>query len=221
MNAQVDPRLTAGARGEVLSTDHVDGFGTVTVRVVDPDGDLDTLHRWVTAGRARFWGLQDLDVEELRDLYAYVDGLATHHAYLVCRDGDPFALIQTYVPEHDPVGECYDPEPGDVGLHLFLGAHVGTREEQWAVMLRTFVGFVLGPASTRRIVVEPDVRNVRVLRVLEMLGFSLGAQISLPGKTAQLGFLERARAEQRLARMWADLCGAPPQQGVPGGGHDG
>lgn len=221
MSAAVDPRLTAGAPGEVLHTDHVDGFGTVTVRVVDPDGDLDTLHRWVTAPRARFWGLQDLDAEELRDLYAYVDGLATHHAYLVCREGEPFALIQTYVPEHDPVGECYDPEPGDVGLHLFLGEHVGTREEQWAVMLRTFVAFVLGPACTRRIVVEPDVRNVRVLRVLEMLGFTRGAQISLPGKTAQLAFLERARADRRLARMWAELRDAPSQQGVPGDGRDG
>ncbi|WP_262852508.1 GNAT family N-acetyltransferase [Mumia quercus] len=221
MSAEVDARLTAGARGEVVHTDHVDGFGTVTVRVLDPDGDLDLLHRWVTADRARFWGLQDLDAQELRDLYAYVDGLTTHHAYLVCRDGDPFALIQTYVPEHDPVGEYYDPEPGDVGLHLFLGEHVGTREQQWAVMLQTFVGFVLGPASTRRIVVEPDVRNVRVLRVLERLGFTGGAQVSLPGKTARLAFLERTRADHRLARMWADLHGAASQQGMPEGGHDG
>ncbi|WP_208322319.1 GNAT family N-acetyltransferase [Mumia sp. ZJ430] len=210
MSTTADDRLITGTRGEVLRTDVVDGFGTVTVRVLDPEGDLTTIHPWMTAPRARFWGLQGLTAQELCDLYAYVDGLTTHHAFLVCRDDVPFMLLQTYLPEHDPVGECYEPESGDVGMHFFLGEHVATREEQWAILLRTFVGFVLGPPSARRIVVEPDVRNARSLAVLEMLGFERGRQITLPDKTAQLAFLDRVRAETTLNRMCANL----PRTGV-------
>ncbi|MGH1563265.1 GNAT family N-acetyltransferase [Mumia sp. DW29H23] len=216
----VSDRLITGAPGETVHRDAVDGFGAVTVRVLDPEGDLATIHRWVTAPRARFWGLEALTADELRDLYAYVDGLATHHAFLVCRDEVPFALLQTYVPEHDPVGECYHPAPGDVGLHFFLGEQVGTREQQWAVLVRTIVAFVLGPPSAQRIVVEPDVGNARALAILDMLGFALGPEIVLPDKTARLAFLGRERADLLLARATGELGGAPVrQEGLTGDPH--
>ncbi|WP_370619788.1 GNAT family N-acetyltransferase [Mumia sp. Pv 4-285] len=195
MTASLQDRLRTGPPGTVLQHEEIPGFGTVTVRVLDPDGDLETVHRWVSQPRARFWGLAQLPAGELRDLYAYVDGLETHHAFLVCRDDVPFALLQTYAPEHDPVGECYDPRPGDVGLHFFLGERVGTREVQWAVLVRTLVAFVLGAPAARRIVVEPDVGNERAAAMLEGLGFELGPEITMPDKTARLAFLDSERAK--------------------------
>ncbi|KAA1419780.1 acetyltransferase [Mumia zhuanghuii] len=201
MTVRLQDRLRTGAPGAVLRHDEIPGFGTVTVRVLDPVADLETLHRWVTQPRGRFWGLAELDRDELRDLYAYVDGLETHHAFLLCRDDEPFALLQTYAPEHDPVGECYEPRAGDVGLHFFLGEQVADRETQWAVLVRTIVGFVLGPPGARRIVVEPDVGNARATAMLDGLGFEIGPEIALPDKTARLAFLDDARAKSLEAAV--------------------
>jgi penicillin amidase len=54
-----------------------------TVRPLDPVGDLDLVHGWVTQERARFWGMTDHTCEEVGEVYAYLDSLDTHHAYLV------------------------------------------------------------------------------------------------------------------------------------------
>ncbi|GIG23463.1 acetyltransferase [Cellulomonas chitinilytica] len=182
-------RLAAGSRGEVVHARVVDGLGNVRVRVLDPDADLDTVHGWVTGPGTRFWGLGDLPRDELRDLYAYVDSLPTHHAFVVTCDDEPAALLQTYEPAHDPVGDTYDVLPGDVGVHLLVGragrAGFATR------LLGALVEFLFAQPGARRIVVEPDVRNDRVLARMRRLGFVVGPVVRLPHKDAQLAFLDR------------------------------
>ena len=113
--------LAAGARGAVVDERFVDGLGLLATCVLDPDADLDTIHAWVTAPGTGFWGLAELSRDELRDTYAFVDSLPTHHAYLLRCDGEPVALLQVYDPADDPLGECYDVQPGDVGIHLLVG----------------------------------------------------------------------------------------------------
>ena len=105
MTTTATARLATGAPGSLVHAADVPGLGRLEVSALDPVADLDIIHRWVTAPSARFWGLGDLTPEELRDLYTYVDGLTTHHAFLIRRDGLPIVLLQTYEPENDPVGE--------------------------------------------------------------------------------------------------------------------
>ncbi|WP_343048273.1 GNAT family N-acetyltransferase [Cellulomonas humilata] len=174
-------------RGEVVDERTVDGLGRITTRVLDPDADLDTIHAWVTAPGTEFWGLGSLTREELRDTYAFVDALPTHHAFLVHRDDEPVALLQAYDPADDPVGECYDVQPGDVGVHLLLG--VGGRPGSTTRLLGAIVAFLLGQPGARRIVAEPDVRNDRALARMTRSGFVAGPVIELPHKRAQLAFL--------------------------------
>lgn len=161
----------------------VDGLGRITTRVLDPDADLDTIHAWVTAPGTEFWGLGELTREELRDTYAFVDSLPTHDALLVHRDGDPVALLQVYDPADDPVGECYDVQPGDVGVHLLVGARGSTR------LFEILLAVVGSRPGARRVVAEPDVRNTRALVRMTRTGFVAGPVIELPHKTAQLAFL--------------------------------
>lgn len=105
---------------------HVDGFGEVRLVPVDPDADLDLLYAWVTEERAKFWGMTGHTREEVHETYTFLDGLTTHHAFLAVLGGRPAALFQTYEPEADPLGECYDVQPGDHGVHLLIGpAHGG------------------------------------------------------------------------------------------------
>lgn len=105
---------------EAVHTQTVDGFGTVRVLRLDPHADAATVHAWVREERAAFWGMNGLTKEQVAGIYAHLDTLDTHHAYLLERDGEPAGLLQTYEPEADRVSECYPVEPGDIGIHLLV-----------------------------------------------------------------------------------------------------
>ncbi|MFH8368607.1 GNAT family N-acetyltransferase [Streptomyces sp. NPDC018031] len=172
----------------------VGGFGTVRIVPVDPERDAGLLHGWVTEERARFWGMGDADRERVLEIYSYLDSLTTHHAYLVYRDDTPVALFQTYLPEADPIGDHYDVRPGDFGVHLLIGPADGAREPGFTgALLTVFLTFVLADPARKRIVIEPDARNEKAIARVVRAGFTLGPQIDLPEKRAQLAFLERER----------------------------
>ncbi|MFE6771343.1 GNAT family N-acetyltransferase [Streptomyces fimicarius] len=172
----------------------VEGFGTVRLVPVAPAADAGLLHGWVTEERARFWGMGDHTREQVREIYEFVDSLPTHHAYLALRDGVPAALFQTYEPDADPVGECYDVQPGDVGIHLLIAPAEGEGAVKGYTdaLLTAFIGFVFSEPAHLRVVVEPDARNERALARMVRIGFELGPEIVKPEKTARLAFLTRA-----------------------------
>ncbi|MCB7137482.1 GNAT family N-acetyltransferase [Cellulosimicrobium marinum] len=191
--------LPTGAPGELLRAHDLPGGGRVTVRVLDPDLDLDVLHAWVTQPRARFWGLGELSRTELRDLYAYVGSLATHHAFLVRWDEEPVVLLQTYEPAHDPVGEAYAVLPGDVGMHLFLGGRGPRGTHLWGVLGAVLVDFLFADERVRRVVVEPDVANALAHGRMRAMGFETTEPVRVGEKDALLAFLTRERAAGALA----------------------
>ncbi|MFF0503345.1 GNAT family N-acetyltransferase [Streptomyces fimicarius] len=172
----------------------VEGFGTVRLVPVAPAADAGLLHGWVTEERARFWGMGDHTREQVREIYAFVDSLPTHHAYLALRDGVPAALFQTYEPDADPVGECYDVRPGDIGIHLLIAPAEGEGAVKGYTdaLLTAFIGFVFSEPARLRVVVEPDARNEKALARMVRMGFELGPEIVKPEKTARLAFLTRA-----------------------------
>lgn len=179
------------ARRKPVHVQRIDDFGTVTIVPVDPDRDVGLLHAWVTEERARFWGMGGADRARVHEIYAHLDSLSTHHAYLVHRDGEPAALFQTYLPQADPIGDFYDAQPGDLGVHLLIGPAAGAGEAGFtAALLSAFVGFVLADPDCHRVVVEPDARNTRAVDRLLRAGFVLGPQAELPDKRAQFAFLQ-------------------------------
>ncbi|CAL9386837.1 GNAT family N-acetyltransferase [Streptomyces sp. enrichment culture] len=177
----------------------VDGFGTVRVVPLDPDADAPLLHSWVSEDRARFWRMRDASVEDVRDIYAHMDTLTTHHAYLVLRDGVPVALFQTYDPGADRVSECYEVRPGDIGVHLLLAPADAPEPGFTGHLLRTLVAYCL--STHERIVVEPDAANEKAVALMARSGFELGPEVVLPEvvlpevhlveKRARLAFLSR------------------------------
>lgn len=169
----------------------VTGFGVVTIRPVRPVHDVDLLHLWVTQERARFWGMREASRERVHEIYAYLDSLTTHHAYLVHRDGVPAALAQTYQPEADPVGECYDVRPGDIGVHLLIGPPETVERGFTGALFGAILDFVLADPARRRVVMEPDARNDGAIDRFLRTGFRPGPLIDLPEKRARLLFLDR------------------------------
>jgi RimJ/RimL family protein N-acetyltransferase len=172
----------------------VPGIGAVAFRVLDPRRDAEVVHPWVDDERARFWGMVGHTVDEVREAYAFVDSLETHHAYLIELDGRPAGLLQTYDPGHDPLGERYPVRPGDLGIHLLLAPGEGTpRSGFGGALFRAVLDFVWSDPAHLRIVAEPDVRNERSRRRLRLAGFTEGAEVALEHKRARLYFLERAQ----------------------------
>jgi hypothetical protein len=171
---------------------------TFTHRPVDPRGDLDVIHAWVTQPRAKFWGMTTYTRDEVEEVYTYLDGLATHHAYLVHRDGVPVAIFQTYDPAHDAVGEAYEVLQGDIGCHLFVGP-TDRPESGFTGQLTAYLfAFVLSDPAVQRIVGEPDVDNTASVALSERLGLRAVGDVELPGKTARLAFITRAALTERL-----------------------
>ncbi|MGW1539354.1 GNAT family N-acetyltransferase [Streptomyces sp. NPDC002309] len=184
----------------------VDGFGTVRVLPLDAKGDAEVLHGWVSQERAAFWGMNGLTRDEVAGVYAHMDTLDTHHAYLLVKDGEPAALFQTYEPEADRVGECYDIRPGDIGIHLLIApAGPGGSLDGWtASLVRVAASYVWLVLGRERVVVDPDVRNEKAVERFLRLGFVAGEtvvlpevdlpDVYLPEKHAQLAFLHRPAA---------------------------
>ncbi|MEV5437201.1 GNAT family N-acetyltransferase [Streptomyces sp. NPDC052682] len=184
----------------------VDGFGTVRVLPLDARADAGTIHRWVSEERAAFWGMTGLTEEQVAGIYAHLATLDTHHAYLLVKDGEPAALLQTYEPEADRVGACYPVRPGDIGVHLLLApAGPGGARSGWTSALVTVIAsYVLLGLGRERVVVDPDVRNEKALARFLRQGFTTGPvvvlpevdlpDVYLPEKKAQLAFLDRAVA---------------------------
>lgn len=204
MTATRTPRLVSGPAGSLVHTIDSPVLGRIEFCVLDPVAELDLLHEWVTRPSSRFWGLAELSRDDLRDLYLFVDGLASHHAVLIRRDGLPIVLLQTYEPENDPLGAAYETQPGDAGVHFFLGDR-GAAVPGFSRHVADLVAeFVFSRAEVDRIVIEPDVGNERAVARAVKSGFELGPLVRLPDKTARLAFLTRARWEQQRAAHTGD-----------------
>jgi hypothetical protein len=188
---------------EPVHEETVDGFGTVRIRPLDPQADAGVVHGWVSEERASFWGMNGLTRHQVAEIYAHMDTLDTHHAFLVLRDGDPVALLQTYEPEADRVSECYDVRPGDVGVHLLLApaGPEGARRGWTSALLTVVMSYVFLTLDRQRVVVDPDVRNEKAVARFLKQGFTAGPavvlpeidlpEVYIPRKEAQLAFLER------------------------------
>jgi hypothetical protein len=200
MTTLTTERLVSGPAGAVVHTADDPVLGRMEIAVLDPVADLDVIHRWVTAPTARFWGLGDLTAPELGELYAYVDGLSTHHAFVIRRDGLPIVLLQTYEPENDPLGEAYDAQAGDVGIHFLLGDRGAPARGFTTRVAHVITGFLFSQPSVERIVIEPDVGNERAVARARLSGFTFGPQVELPGKSGQLAYLTRDTWESGGAR---------------------
>ncbi|MFF7239349.1 GNAT family N-acetyltransferase [Streptomyces collinus] len=200
------PTAVPGPGGVPAHEQRVDGYGTVRIRPLDPAADAGTVHAWVSEERAAFWGMTGLTREQVAEVYAHLATLDTHHAHLVTKDGEPAALLQTYEPGADRVGECYEVGPGDIGVHLLLApAGPAGRQPGWtAALLGAITSYVLRGLGHRRIVVDPDVRNTRAIARFVRQGFTPGPEVVLPEvdlpdvylpeKHARLAFLTRETA---------------------------
>ncbi|WP_028471721.1 GNAT family N-acetyltransferase [Nocardioides alkalitolerans] len=165
--------------------------GRLTTRPLDPDADAPLLHRWVTTERARFWGMQDATVDDVRAAYAEIAASPHHEARLGLHDGEPAFLAELYDPAHHELAQHTTLRPGDCGMHFLVAptdapVHGFTRAVIEAVLTECFAD-----PEVRRVVVEPDARNGAVHALNAAMGFTVEREVELSDKRALLSFCTR------------------------------
>ncbi len=214
----MNPRQVPRDPATIVYATSFPGIGALSLRPLRIPDDAPVIHAWVRGERARFWGMQGLDVEGVADAYRAILEPSHVRAYVGLHEGRPAFLVETYRPALDRLRDYYDAGPGDRGMHVL----VAPPERRvpgftWAVF-RTVMDFLFADPETDRVVVEPDARNPEIHALNYRAGFVFEKAIELPatpttpGKTALLCFCSRAAyASARDAIPEA----APPADATP------
>ncbi|WP_421845083.1 GNAT family N-acetyltransferase [Mycobacterium sp.] len=175
--------------------DHEAFSGEFSLRELDPDRDLDMLHGWMNDPEvARYWR-KPWPRERIK---SYL--LDQHHSshldpYLGLLNGDPISYWELYRADLDPLAEHYAAHKHDAGVHMLLGPAECRGRQLGAHLLRVISTWQLdADPRTLRVVAEPDVENIRMIRALERAGFRRTVDLDLPDKRAAL--MVRSREQQ-------------------------
>ncbi|MEV4559475.1 GNAT family N-acetyltransferase [Kitasatospora sp. NPDC049285] len=175
----------------VYRRDHA-ALGAFAVRPLDPEGDAELLHRWVTHPKAAFWMMQRASLGEVAAEYRRITEHPHHDAYLGLHEGVPAFLVERYDPARVELAGLYPAQPGDVGMH-FLTAPSDTPVHGFTrAVIGTVMAFLFDDPATARVVVEPDVRNTAVHALNAAVGFRVLGEITKPEKQALLSVCTRA-----------------------------
>jgi penicillin amidase len=164
----------------------------LSVRPIDPVADAEVIHRWVTEDRGSFWMMSEYSLEEVVEVYTWLDEQPTHTASFVLADGEPAAIVQTYRvdAEVEPISRLVEHRPGDLGIHFFVAGGDRRREGWTAGLIAAGAAHVLKDPAIHRLVLDPDVGNARAIGLAERLGAVRGPIVDLGHKTAQVLFLD-------------------------------
>jgi RimJ/RimL family protein N-acetyltransferase len=166
-------------------------LGEFTLRPLDPDADAALLHGWVTHPKAAFWMMQDADVARVAEEYRRIAAHPHHDAYLGCWQGRPAFLAERYDPARVELVGLYDPAEGDVGMHFLCAPTEAPVHGFTLAVITTVLDWLFADPATRRVVVEPDVRNTAVHALNAAVGFRVVGPITKPEKTALLSVCTR------------------------------
>ncbi|MEH0982532.1 GNAT family N-acetyltransferase [Micromonospora sp. CPCC 205556] len=168
-----------------------DRLGEFALRTLDPDADAALLHGWVTHPKAAFWLMGDADVARVAEEYRRIAAHPHHDAFVGLWRGRPAFLAERYDPAHVELVGLHDARPGDVGMH-FLCAPTDTPAHGFTrAVITTVVAWLFADLATRRVVVEPDVRNTAVHRLNAAVGFTVVGTVAKPEKDALLSVCTR------------------------------
>lgn len=173
----------------------LDGVRTEFVlRPLDIDLDLDLMHSWMNDPEvARFWNKpwsNDRIASYLREQQACPHS----DPYLGMLDGVAMSYWELYRADLDALAQHYPARDHDAGVHMLLGPADSRGQGHAVALLRAVSDFQLAmdPRATR-VVGEPDVANIRCIRVAERAGFRHVTDLDLPHKRAALVIRDRGQ----------------------------
>ncbi|WP_374497512.1 GNAT family N-acetyltransferase [Vogesella indigofera] len=186
----LNPERHAAPAANVFQS-RIPGVGDFSLRPLQVPADMPLLHRWVTQDYARYWGMQQATLAEVSDAYRALQQGAHTACYLGLYHGQPAFLLECYHPAHDVLGAHYPVQTGDCGMHFLVAPPERRIPGFTRAVMRVILDFLFGDPATRRVVVEPDVRNDKIHAINRHAGFVYQQEIELPHKRAHLAFCTR------------------------------
>lgn len=155
--------------------------------------DLRILVQWMNDPVvAAFWELAGPAQLTERHVLAQLDGDGRSVPCLGLLDGVPMSYWEIYRADLDPIARHYPARPHDTGLHLLLGPPRHRGRGTGGVLLRAVAERALRERhSARRVVAEPDIRNLPSIQAFLKAGFRYDRDLPLPGKHAALLIRDR------------------------------
>jgi RimJ/RimL family protein N-acetyltransferase len=200
--AAAEPAAAEEAR--VAPFSHRASCGLVTLEPFDPEPYAVPLRRWLSHPASASWGMVGVSSTDVRAYIASIAADPHQSAWLGRVDGEPLFYVETYDPAHVLLTEVHDAEPGDVGMHLLVAPAPPPEQRVpglTSAIMASVVRFVVERLGARRVVVEPDVENVRIAAKNDEVGFRAVGDVDLPDKRARLSVLTRDDAAAALARV--------------------
>ncbi|WP_193105845.1 GNAT family N-acetyltransferase [Brachybacterium sp. FME24] len=203
-------------------------MSTFTLEPVDPACDAATIHAWLTTPHAAFWQMQDHRLDQVREYLETGTRDPQSSGWIGRSDGAARFYVETYAPGILLPPEQFAAQPGDLGMHLLIGPPDGDPIGGFtASVMAEVVDFCLrepgsphdwggqdAPAAPSglgalRLVVEPDVRNTKILAKNAAAGFRVLREITLEAE----GNTKRAALSVCTRE---DFAASPLGQGRPG-----
>ena len=182
----------------VLQARVIPGIGELAITPFDIERHVPTAHAWLRSDHARFWGMQSLDAQQIHDYFVELAASPDFDAFIGQHDDRPTFLIERYAPTAEAIGDHYDVQPGDVGMHVLVApADKRIPGFTWAVFVQ-IMDFLFSDAGVERVVVEPDVNNDAIHPINRRAGFVYHRQVELPGKIAWFATCTRADYDAAL-----------------------
>ncbi|MQA79227.1 MAG: GNAT family N-acetyltransferase [Streptosporangiales bacterium] len=168
-------------------------LGELSVRPVDPAGDAELLHRWLTHPKSAFWLMQHHDLAGVEREFGAIADSPHHDAFVGLHDGAPTFVIERYDPAHVELVGMYPHRDGDVGMHFLCAPTDSPVHGFTLAVITTAMELCFADPTVHRVVVDPDVRNTAVHVLNEAVGFEVVGTVAKPEKDALLSTCTRDR----------------------------
>jgi siderophore synthetase component len=168
----------------------------IAIEPLDVESHIGTLHRWFTDPRSVYWGMLSATPADVAAEYHRIAEHPHHHAWLGRVDGIPAFLVETYDPARSELAGLThlvdDLADGDLGMHVLVAPASGDPVAgHTTAIFRAVMEHCFREPTVRRVVVEPDARNLAIRRKNTDAGFTEVREIRLSGKTAMLSVCTR------------------------------
>lgn len=175
-------------------------LGDFGLRLVDPPTDSPLLHEWVTHPKAAYWMMQEASVADVLAEHEAIELNAGHFAYMGLYHYRARFLVEVYDPARSELADVYDPDEGDIGMHVLTAPSEQPIPGFTRGVMSTVMHLLFGGFGAKRVVVEPDVGNEAIHRLNEFVGFRPERAVQLKDKQALLSFCTRIDFERSAAR---------------------
>ncbi|QXQ13320.1 GNAT family N-acetyltransferase [Skermania piniformis] len=166
---------------------------------MDAERDTAIVHRWLRHPKAEYWDMLDATPADVRKLIDDSFGGPQPGGHFGLRmgyfAGTPQFLFELYHPPTSDLGRPgtgYSYRPGDLGMHLLVAPTDRKLPGFTGSVMLHIIRTAFFEVGARRVVVEPDVRNLEVQRLNAAVGFRVAGDYPVAQKIARLSYCTRA-----------------------------